>query len=364
MGRSDPLPSTEFMTSEKEPVTLPSNRVIAVPQPYLLFLGDVTERAFAKTALGLKDWVPELCVGECALPTCQITTGLLRMTPDEARQRGARSLVIGVANRGGILSPSWTLKLLEALQSGLDIVSGMHGRLGDDPDLKAAAQRLSRQLIDVRMPPLGIPVATGAKRSGKRLLTVGTDCALGKKYTALTIAREFKRRGIDAHFRATGQTGILIAGSGIPIDAVVADFVAGAAEILSPDAPADHWDVVEGQGSIFHPSYAGVSLALLHGTQPDVIVLCHEVGREEIVGLPNYRTPALEEAIDLHLKLARRTNPRVRCAGVSLNTSRLEEGRARTVLRAVSSLLRLPAADPMRPGEKLDRLMGSCLSTM
>lgn len=344
-------------------MTLLSGQLIALPQPYLLFLGDVTEKAFAKTALGLKDWVPELCVGECALPTCQVTTGLRRMTPTEARQRGARSLVIGVANRGGILSPSWILKLLEALQAGLDIVSGLHCRLADHPDLKAAARRLNRQLIDVRQPPPDIPVATGAKRSGKRLLTVGTDCAIGKKYTALTIAREFKTRGIDAHFRATGQTGILIAGSGMPIDAVVADFVAGAAEILTPDAPADHWDVVEGQGSIFHPSFAGVSLGLLHGTQPDVIVLCHEVGREEMVGLLGYRTPELREAIDLHLKLAQRTNPRATCAGVSLNTSRLEESTARTLLRAVSSLVRLPAADPMRPGEELDHLVGSCLST-
>ncbi len=148
-------------------------------------------------------------------------------------------------------------------------------------------------MIDVRVPPPGIPIATGRKRSGRRLLTVGTDCALGKKYTALALARAFAARGVPTDFRATGQTGIMIAGAGIPMDAVVADFEAGAAEMLSPDAPPDHWDVIEGQGSLFHPSYACVSLGLLHGSQPDVIVVCHEPGRTGIVGLDAYRLPGL-----------------------------------------------------------------------
>jgi uncharacterized NAD-dependent epimerase/dehydratase family protein len=217
-------------------------------------------------------------------------------------------------------------------------------------------------LIDIRVPPAGIPVATGRKRTGKRLLTVGTDCALGKKYTALSLQRQFRQRGIDADFRATGQTGILISGAGIPIDAVVSDFVAGAAEMLSPDAAADHWDVIEGQGSVFHPSYAGVSLGLLHGSQPDVIVLCHEAGRERIVGLEGYPTPSLRDAIDLTERLARLTNPRVRCAGVSLNTSRLTEPAALELLREVSVSLNLPVADPMRPGRQLDGLVESCLA--
>src|SRR5690606_2848482 len=135
------------------------------------------------------------------------------------------------------------------------------------PPLAAAAERNGRRLIDVRVPPAGIPTATGRKRSGKRLLTVGTDCALGKKYTALALARAFRARGLAADFRATGQTGILIAGGGIAIDAVVSDFAAGAAELLSPDAAPDHWDVIEGQGALTHPAYAAVSLALLHGSQ-------------------------------------------------------------------------------------------------
>jgi len=214
----------------------------------------------------------------------------------------------------------------------------------------------------VRTPPPGIPVATGEKRSGKRLLTVGTDCALGNKYTALAIARAFKRRGVDADFRATGQTGILISGAGMPLDAVVADFVAGAAEMLSPAAAPTHWDVVEGQGSLFHPSYSGVSLGLLHGTQPDVIVLCHEVGRDHILGLEDYPIPSLTEAIDLNLRLARRTNPRVRCAGISLNTSSLSEAQAEVVLTEHRTSLRMPVADPIRGGVELDRLVDACLA--
>src|SRR5829696_5554173 len=167
----------------------------------------------------------------------------------------------------------------------------MHARLADTPALRVAAERHRRRLIDVRTPPHNIPIASGRKRTGKRLLTVGTDCALGKKYTALSIARAMKMRGIDADFRATGQTGIMIAGAGMPMDAVVSDFEAGAAEMLSPDAAPDHWDVIEGQGSLMHPAYSAVSLGLLHGSQPDVFVLCHEPGRSGLLGLESFDLP-------------------------------------------------------------------------
>jgi uncharacterized NAD-dependent epimerase/dehydratase family protein len=322
----------------------------------------VTETPSAKTAFGLRDWARELCIGECALPSATVTTGLARLTPREGYERGARSLVVGVANRGGVLDEDWIPTFIEGVEAGLDIVSGMHGRLTDQPDLVRTARRVGAQLIDVREPPTDIPIATGRKRTGKRLLTVGTDCALGKKYTALALTRAFKARGVDADFRATGQTGILIAGSGIAVDAVVADFIAGAAERLSPSAGENHWDVVEGQGSVFHPSYSGVSLALLHGTQPDVIVLCHEAGRNTVFGLEHYPVPGLEEAIDLHLRLARRTNPDVRCAGVSLNTSSLSEGDAHATLSMLAARLHRPVADPLRPGSQLDELVSACLS--
>ena len=302
---------------------------VDVPSPYLLFLGDITEVPYAKTALGLRDWAPEKCVGEYALPAATVTTGLPRLTPAEAaRTRRALAGHRRRQPRRHAESPEWMPALLEALEAGLDIVSGMHARLADNRELDAAATRLGRRLIDVRRPPPGIPIASGRKRSGKRLLTVGTDCALGKKYTALALAREFRARGLDADFRATGQTGILIAGSGIPIDAVVADFVAGAAELLSPDADADHWDVIEGQGSLFHPSYAGVSLGLLHGTQPDV-------HRAVSRGRPR---PAFSASKTIRCRRSTKRSictwswrgariPDVRCAGVSLNTSRLAASR-------------------------------------
>lgn len=336
--------------------------MLELPSPYLVFLGDTHEPLFAKTAFGLRDWAPDRCIGEWSCGDTAVTTGLPRVSPREAKARGARSLVIGVANYGGIIQESWMPTLLEALEAGLDIVGGMHAKLHDIEPLKAAAARLGRRLIDVRIPPANIPIASGRKRTGKRLLTVGTDCALGKKYSALALTRAFKDRGVEADFRATGQTGILICGRGIPMDAVVSDFEAGAAEMLSPDSPEQHWDVIEGQGSLFHPSYAAVSLGLLHGSQPDVLVVCHQAGRTHILGKSDYPLPSLEETIDLNLRLGSRTNPAIRCAGVSLNTSRLEEGAARDLMEMQSQRLGMPVADPIRGGAQFERLVDACLA--
>jgi uncharacterized NAD-dependent epimerase/dehydratase family protein len=340
----------------------PASLVLKLPAPYLLFLGDVTEAGYAKTAFGLRDWARELCVGEFAMPEATVTTGLPRLTPREAHAKGARSIVIGVANTGGVLKPDWIPGLVAALEAGLDVVSGMHGRLASSPELKAGAERLGRRLIDVRQPPAGLPVGNGRKRTGKRLLTVGTDCALGKKYTALALEGAFRRRGLDADFRATGQTGIMIAGGGMPLDAVVADFIAGAAEVLSPDAAPQHWDLIEGQGSLFHPAYAGVSLGLLHGSQPDVLVLCHEPGRTHLLGYPDFPTPSLPDAIALHLAMGALTNPKVRCAGVSFNTASMSPAEAEAVISRASRELGLPVADPMRGGAAFERLVEACLA--
>jgi len=329
-------------------------------QPYLLFLGDATVANHAKTAFGLRDWAPDHCVGEFGCGAT-ITTGLPFLTPEAAFARGARSMVIGVVNLGGVLPQSWIASLIHAMEAGLDIVSGMHGRLRDKPALAEAATRLGRSLINVRTPPANVPIGTGRKRSGKRLLTVGTDCALGKKYTALALVDAFTARGLQASFRATGQTGILIAGKGVPIDAVVADFIAGAAEMLSPAADPDHWDVVEGQGSLYHPSYAGVSLGLLHGTQPDVFVVCHEPGRQHMAGLPGLPLPDVREIIDLTLTLGRRTNPSIRCAGVSLNTSAYSAAEAQAIMESESARLGLPVGDPVRRGPAFERLVNACL---
>ncbi|PZU51398.1 MAG: DUF1611 domain-containing protein [Sphingomonas sp.] len=324
-------------------------------------MGDIAEPGFAKTAFGLHQWVPERCVGELAFSGSLLTTGLPRMSAAEGRARGARAVVIGVAHPGGALGDSWIAPLVEALDAGLDIVSGMHGRLSDTPALAEAARRNNRRLHDVRVPPTGLTVGTGAKRSGKRLLTVGTDCALGKKYTALVIANALKARGIQADFRASGQTGILIAGGGIPMDAVVSDFLAGAAERLSPDAEPEHWDVVEGQGSLFHPSYAAVTLGLLHGSQPDVIVLCHQPGRTSILGRPDYPIPELDTAIETYLAAGRLTNPTIRCGGISLNTAGLDAAEAAAEIARTEDRFGLPTADPLRGGPALDRLIDGCV---
>lgn len=333
-----------------------------LPAPYLLFLGDTTERGYAKTAFGLRDWAPERCVGELRCEGATVTTGLAQMTPAQAHAAGARSLVIGVANAGGHIPEAWMPSLLQAMEAGLDLISGMHTRLGDIAPLRDAATRLGRRLVDVRSPPPGIPVASGRKRSGKRLLTVGTDCALGKKYTALALARAFAGRGVDCDFRATGQTGIVIAGRGIPMDAVVSDFAAGAAEMLSPDAAVGHWDVIEGQGSLFHPAYAGVSLALLHGSQPDVVVVCHQPGRDRVLGHPGFALPSIEDTIALTLQLGRRTQPAIRCGGVSLNTAHLDEVDAQRLLETERDRLGCAVADPVRGGAAFEQLVEDCLA--
>lgn len=335
---------------------------LVLPQPYVLFLGDTTIPGFAKTAFGLKDWAPDKCVGELRLPGATVTTGLEALTPAEAHARGARALVIGVANLGGVIPANWRASLVEALEAGLDLIAGMHMRLADIPELAEAAHRLGRQLIDVRVPPPQIPVGTGRKRSGKRLLTVGTDCALGKKYTALALARAFGQRGIDSDFRASGQTGIMIAGGGIAMDAVVSDFEAGAAELLSPDAPAGHWDIIEGQGALTHPAYAAVSLGLLHGSQPDVFVVCHEPGRTEMLGTAGYTLTSVEAIVELTLLLGRRTNPAIRCGGFAFNTSALDEAAATDLMARESARLSLPVADPIRGGPTFDALVDSCLA--
>jgi len=240
--------------------------------------------------------------------------------------------------------------LLLALDRGMDLASGLHRRLSDVPQLKERAARLGRQLSDVRHPPREFDVASGKRRRGKRLLTVGTDCSLGKMYTALAIEREMRKRGMKADFRATGQTGIMIAGSGVSVDAVIADFISGATEWLTPANDDDHWDIVEGQGSLFHPSYAGVSLGLLHGAQPDVLVMCHEPTRTHMRGLPHYRLPSLRDCIDANVAAARLTNPEVRCAGISINTSALDASTAESLLKQTEDAFGLPCVDPVRGG--------------
>lgn len=316
--------------------------------PYLLFLGDERNDSNAKTAFGVRQWRPEACVAQWSLPGGTVDIGLPRLTPAEAVAQGARSMLIGIAPVGGRISPQWIAPICEAIEAGLDIVSGMHTRLGSVDAIRETAARCGRTLHDVRHSEVRFPVGTGVRRSGKRLLTVGTDCALGKKYTALALTRAFQAAGHAATFRATGQTGILISGAGVAIDAVVADFIAGAAEWLSPANAPEHWDLIEGQGSLLHPSYAGVSLGLLHGSQPDALVLCHDPARLHIEDHPDFPIPPLEEVMDLHLRHARRVNPAARFVGIALNTSKMTQADAATLLEATARRHGLPAVDPLR----------------
>ena len=316
--------------------------------PYLLFLGDERNDSNAKTAFGVRQWRPEACVAQWSLPGGTVDIGLPRLTPTEAVAQGARSMLIGIAPVGGKISPQWIAPICEAIEAGLDIVSGMHTRLGSVDAIRDTAARCGRTLHDVRHSEPRFPVGTGVRRSGKRLLTVGTDCALGKKYTALALTRAFRSAGHAATFRATGQTGILISGAGVAIDAVVADFIAGAAEWLSPANAPEHWDLIEGQGSLLHPSYAGVSLGLLHGSQPDALVLCHDPARLHIEDHPDFPIPPLEEVMDLHLRHARRVNSGARFVGIALNTSKMTQADAAALLEATARRHGLPAVDPLR----------------
>ena len=216
--------------------------------------------------------------------------------------------------------------------------------------IKEAAAKHGRQLNDVRHPTRTFSVGSGKKRSGKRLLPVGTDCSVGKMYTALAIEQEMHAQGMKATFRATGQTGIFIAGDGVSVDAVVADFISGATEWLTPDNDPDHWDVIEGQGSLFHASYAGVSLGLLHGSQADALVLCHEPTRTHMRGLPDYPIPDIAKCIEANEKAARLTNPAARCIGIAVNTHALSEETVSDYLSSLETQYGLPAVDPVKTG--------------
>ena len=321
-----------------------------IQTPYLLFLGDAPDMLAAKVAIGIRDWRPEHALGQIRLPGCGADLGIKDMTLAEAKEAGARTLVIGVANRGGVISAAWKEVLIEALEMGYDLASGLHNLLRDESDLVAAAQTYGCTLHDVRVPTVAYPIANGKKRTGKRCLAVGTDCSVGKMYTAMAMEAEMKERGMNATFRATGQTGILVTGAGVPLDAVIADFMAGSDEYLTPDNDADHWDLIEGQGSLFHVSYSGVTMALVHGGQPDALILCHEPTREHMRGLPEYTQPSLAQLRDTALPLARVGNPACEVVGISVNTQHMSEDDAKTYLAEVEAEMGLPTTAPYRFG--------------
>ncbi|CUH64396.1 hypothetical protein TL5118_00865 [Thalassovita autumnalis] len=321
-----------------------------IKTPYLLFLGDAPDQLAAKVAQGIKDWRPEFAVGQYRMDGCKADMGLPDMTLEEAKAAGAKTLVIGVANRGGVISQAWKKVLVTALEEGFDLASGLHNLLKDEEDLVAVAKATGQELHDVRVPEVDYPIANGKKRTGKRLLAVGTDCSVGKMYTALCMEKEMRERGMKASFRATGQTGILITGDGVPLDAVIADFMAGSIEYITPNNDTDHWDIIEGQGSLFHVSYSGVTMALIHGGQPDALVVCHEPTRDHMRGLPDYQLPSLEAVRDMALSLAKVANPDCQVVGYSINTQNMPEDEAKAYCAKVEAELGLPATDPFRFG--------------
>lgn len=320
-----------------------------IANPYLMFLGDVPDALAAKTALGVVDWRRDWCIGQNRLPGCQADAGLTDMSIAAAAKAGAKTMIVGAVNAGGRLPDHWVASIVEALDAGMDVASGLHVRLGSIPAIKEAAERNGRQLFDVRHSDMTFATGKGSKRSGKRILTVGTDCSVGKKYTALAMERDMRARGYDCDFRATGQTGVFISGRGVAIDAVVADFISGAVEWISPAADESHWDVIEGQGSLFHPSFAGVTLGLLHGAQPDAFIVCHEPTRRTMRGVQT-PLPSIQDVIDLTIQCGKLTNPDIRCIGIAVNTAALGDAEAQAYLAELSAKYGLPATDPVRYG--------------
>lgn len=323
---------------------------VRLEPPYLLLVGAETDATFAKTALGLVQWCRDKVAGQLRFEGCRVDLGVPDMSVAEAAEAGCGSLVLGVAPVGGVIPESWWAVIEQAARSGLDVVSGLHLRLHEHPGLAEAARAGNARLVDVRVPPRGLPVGNGKKRTGRRVLTVAADCAIGKKYTALALERALAEAGLNSTYRATGQTGIMIAGEGIPIDSVVADFISGAAEVLSPDNEPDHIDVIEGQGSIFHPGFSGVALGLLHGSQPDGFVVCHDPLRKTVTGWPHYALPSLPEVIEAHVRMGQRTNPDIRCVGVSVNTSKLPTEERAAYLDRLGEETGLPCFDPLIDG--------------
>ena len=330
-----------------------------IPHPYLLYIGHAADPADIKTSRGLATFRRADCIGEFRHDESPLTLGLPRLAIAEAAAAGACTLVLGIAVAGGRLNEALIADALAAIGAGLNVASGLHQRLRDQKVLRDAAEAAGVSLFDVRDPPADLPVGNGRKRAGRRLLTVGTDCSTGKMFTTLALTAALRARGIAADFRATGQTGILIAGEGVPLDAVVADFIAGAIELLSPERRDGGWDLIEGQGSLFHPSFAGVSTGLLHGAQPDAIVLCHDPSRPHLRGLPHYPLPEIGRCIEENLRVAALTNPAVQAVGIALNTSRMGEDEARRLCEETGSAHGLPCTDPHRFGCEaiVDRLL-------
>jgi uncharacterized NAD-dependent epimerase/dehydratase family protein len=271
--------------------------------------------------------------------------------------------VVGVATQGGRFPPAWRDLLMAAIVAGLDVESGLHEFISDDPELVELAHTHGVELRDLRKPPQGLNVPTGANLEvdAKIVLTVGSDCAIGKKTVAVELDREARRRGLKSVFVPTGQTGVAIAGWGIAVDAVVSDFLAGAAEQLVVEGARRGGELlfVEGQGSLVHPLYSGVTLGLVHGSAPHAFVLCHRAGTTEIEGCPGHPIPPLAELVELHERISLPAR-KARVACVAVNTADLaDDHAARAAIEEVAASTQLPTDDPVRFGAQdlLDALL-------
>jgi uncharacterized NAD-dependent epimerase/dehydratase family protein len=276
---------------------------------------------------------------------------------------GPEVAIVGVATQGGRFPPAWREILRECIAAGLSIENGLHQRLSDDPELRPLADAAGVELRDLRMPPDDLDCATGANLDvdAQIVLTVGSDCAIGKMTVSLELDRAARARGLDSLFVPTGQTGIAIAGWGIAVDAVVADFISGAAEQLVIEGGRRGGKLlwVEGQGSLVHPAYSGVTLGLYHGSVPHALVLCHRAGATEIEGSPGHPIPPLRELVELHERMALPRRP-ARVVALALNTAGLDDREAREAVAAATAETGLPAADPVREGP--DALLDAVLA--
>jgi uncharacterized NAD-dependent epimerase/dehydratase family protein len=285
-------------------------------------------------------------------------------TVEEGLAFGPTTAVVGVATQGGRFPPAWRALLQDCIVGGLDVESGLHEFVSDDPELSELARRHGVALVDLRKPPEGLSVPTGANLdlSATVALSVGSDCAVGKKTVALELDLEARGRGLASVFVPTGQTGIAIAGWGIAVDAVVADFLAGAAERLVVEGAARGGMLlfVEGQGSIVHPMYSGVTLGLMHGCAPHALVLCHLADATEIEGCPGHPIPTLPELVRLYEQISLPAR-RAKVVCVALNTAPIaDEGKARAAIAAAETETGLPADDPVRFGA--ERLLDAVLA--
>jgi uncharacterized NAD-dependent epimerase/dehydratase family protein len=336
---------------------MPQPRHENAPRRIVVLTGGYTDPSVAKTAISViryrgGDVVAVLDAsraGRTAGEVLGVGNGI-PVVASLAEAPTATELLVGIAPPGGELPADWRNTLAEAIVRGLDIVSGLHQFLGDDPELAAAAAVRGTRLIDVRRnQEREVAHRRGLRQACLRLHTVGTDCAVGKMVASIEIVRSLARRGVDAKFVATGQTGIMIEGDGCPIDCVVSDFVNGAAERLV--LANQHHDVIaiEGQGSIFHPRYSSVTYGLLHGSLPDCLVLCHEIGRREFFGLEGIPLPSLERAVEAFEAAANLMHP-CRVVGVALNGRTASDAELESERRRVRDELGLPACDVIRHG--------------